>query len=99
MQITKHEVEHVARLARLELTEAEKEEFSRQLSSILSYMEKLNTYDTEGVEPTATVLGEVNVFREDEVRPSLPVDRALANAPEQADGCFVVPKIIEERQA
>lgn len=99
MQISKTEVEKVAKLARLELTEAEKEEFSRQLSSILTYMEKLNTYDTEGVEPTATVLGEVNVFREDEVRPSLPVDRALANAPEQSDGCFVVPKIIEERQA
>ncbi len=99
MNITKQEVEHVAKLARLELTEAEKDAFGRQLSSILTYMETLNTYDTEGVEPTATVLGEVNVFREDEVRPSLPVDRALANAPDRADGFFVVPKIIEERKA
>ncbi|GIW54427.1 MAG: aspartyl/glutamyl-tRNA(Asn/Gln) amidotransferase subunit C [Nitrospiraceae bacterium] len=97
MRISQAEVEKVARLARLELTEAEKDAFGRQLSSILTYMEKLNTYDTAGVEPTATVLGEVNVFREDEVRPSLPVDRALANAPEQADGFFVVPKILEDR--
>jgi aspartyl-tRNA(Asn)/glutamyl-tRNA(Gln) amidotransferase subunit C len=99
MKITKQEVEHVAKLARLELTEAEKDAFGRQLSSILTYMEKLNTYDTAGVEPTATLLGEVNVFREDEVRPSLPADRALANAPDRADGFFVVPKIIEERKA
>jgi aspartyl-tRNA(Asn)/glutamyl-tRNA(Gln) amidotransferase subunit C len=97
MRISQAEVEKVAKLARLELTEAEKDAFGRQLSSILTYMEKLNTYDTTGVEPTATVLGEVNVFREDEVRPSLPADRALANAPEQADGLFIVPKILEDR--
>ncbi|MEW6246183.1 MAG: Asp-tRNA(Asn)/Glu-tRNA(Gln) amidotransferase subunit GatC [Nitrospirota bacterium] len=97
MQISKAEVEKVAKLARLELTEAEKDAFGRQLSTILTYMEKLNTYDTEGVEPTATVLGEVNVFREDVVRPSLPVDRALANAPDREEGYFRVPKILEDR--
>ncbi len=96
-KISKDEVEKVAKLARLELTEAEKDAFGRQLSAILAYVETLNTYDTTGVEPTATVLGEVNVFREDAVLPSLPVDRALANAPEQADGFFVVPKILEDR--
>jgi aspartyl-tRNA(Asn)/glutamyl-tRNA(Gln) amidotransferase subunit C len=58
----------------------------------------LKQYNTAGVEPTATVLGQVNVFRPDDVRPSLSVDRALANAPESADGFFVVPKIIEDRQ-
>ncbi len=96
-KISKDEVEKVAKLARLDLTEAEKDAFGRQLSAVLTYMEKLKTYDTTGVEPTATVLGEVNVFREDVVHPSLPADRALANAPEQVDGFFVVPKILEDR--
>jgi aspartyl-tRNA(Asn)/glutamyl-tRNA(Gln) amidotransferase subunit C len=96
MEITKQEVENVAKLARLEITQAEKETFAKQLSQILTHVEKLNQYDTSGVEPTATVLGQTNVFREDEVKPSLTVDQALANAPDrQADG-FAVPKIIEE---
>jgi aspartyl-tRNA(Asn)/glutamyl-tRNA(Gln) amidotransferase subunit C len=97
MEITKQEVEKVAKLARLEITEAEKEAFAKQLSQILTHVEKLKQYDTTGIEPTATVLGQVNVFRDDVIRPSLPVDKALANAPEcEADG-FSVPKIIEER--
>lgn len=95
MEITKQEVEKVAKLARLEITPAENEAFARQLSQILTHVEKLKQYDTKGIEPTATVLGQVNVFREDVVRPSLPVDKALGNAPErEADG-FSVPKIIE----
>ena len=97
MQITKEEVEKVARLARLELTEVEKTAFTKQLSQILTHVETLKQYDTAGVEPTATVLGQVNVFRADEVRPSLLVERAMANAPESVEGYFVVPKIIEER--
>ena len=97
MQITKEEVEKVARLARLELTEVEKTAFTKQLSQILTHVETLKQYDTAGVEPTATVLGQVNVFRADEVRPSLSVERAMANAPESVEGYFVVPKIIEER--
>ncbi len=97
MRISKDEVEKVARLARLEITEAEKDAFSEQLSSILTYMGQLDAWDTEGVEPTATVLEQANVFRDDVVRPSLPVEQALANAPEQADGFFSVPRIIEER--
>ncbi len=97
MRITKHDVEHVAKLARLEITETEKAAFSQQLSGILTYVEKLNQLKTEGVEPTATVLGQTNVFREDKSRPSLPVEKALANAPEQAGGFFVVPKIISEQ--
>lgn len=96
MRITKDIVEHVARLARLEITETEKEAFTRQLSDILTYVEQLNELNTEGVEPTATVLGQTNVFREDVARPSLPVEKALANAPETEDGFFVVPKIINE---
>ena len=95
MEITKQEVEKVAKLARLEVTEVEKVAFAKQLSQILTHVETLNRYDTQGVEPTSTVLGQVNVFREDVVRPSLPTDKALANAPErEADG-FCVPKIIE----
>ena len=97
MKISKQEVEHVAKLARLEITETEKEAFSQQLSAILTYVEKLNQLKTEGVEPTATVLGQTNVFREDKARPSLPVEKAVANAPESADGFFVVPKIISEQ--
>ena len=97
MQITKEEVEKVAKLARLELTEVEKAAFTKQLSQILTYVETLKQYDTAGVEPTATVLGQVNVFRSDEVQPCLSVEQALANAPESAEGYFVVPKIIEVR--
>lgn len=95
MQITKEQVEKVAKLARLQVTEAEKDVFATQLSQILTHVGKLNEYDTKGIEPLATVMGQVNVFREDVARPSLPTDKALANAPErEADG-FGVPKIIE----
>jgi len=97
MEITKQEVENVAKLARLELTEVEKTAFAKQLSQILTYVETLKQYDTTGVEPTATVLGQVNVSRPDEVRPSLSVEKAVANAPETSEGFFIVPKIIEER--
>ena len=98
MAITRQEVEHVAKLARLEITDAEKEAFSQQLSAILSYVEQLNTVDTAGVEPTATVVEQTNVFRDDSLRPSLSVDKALSNAPESQDGYFIVPKIIEQRE-
>ena len=97
MQISRQDVEKVAQLARLAVTSAEKDTFAKQLSQILTHVDKLNEYDTTGVEPTATVMGQVNVFREDVIRPSLSSDKALANAPErEADG-FVVPKILEER--
>ena len=98
MEITKQEGEKVAKLARLEVTEGEQAAFAKQLSQILTHVETLKQYDTTGVEPTATVLGQVNVFRPDSVRPSLPVDCAVDNAPESADGFFLVPKIIEDRQ-
>lgn len=97
MKISLDDVEKVAKLARLEVSPAEKEAFAKQLSQILTHVETLKQYDTKGVEPTATVLGQVNVFREDVVRPSLPVDKALANAPERDSDGFSVPRIIEER--
>ena len=95
MEITKADVEHVAKLARLEITETERDAFSKQLSAILTYVEKLKALDTSGVEPTATVLEQTNVFREDKARPSLPVEKALANAPESESGHFRVPRILE----
>lgn len=95
MKITKQEVEHVAKLARLELSEQEKEKLTDQLSGILTYVETLNSLDTKGVEPTSHVLDIKNVMRDDAARPSLPQERALANAPEKAAGHYKVPKIIE----
>ena len=97
MEISKEQVEHVAKLARLEVSEDEKAMFARQLSAILTYMDQLKEVDTEGVEPTATVLPTENVWREDAVKPSLTQEQALANAPDKADGFFRVPKIIEDR--
>ena len=99
MEITKQEVEKVAKLARLQLTDIEKAAFAKQLSQILTHVDTLKQYDTIGVEPTATVPGQANVFRPDMARPSLSVECVVANAPESADGFFVVPKIIEDRQS
>jgi len=89
------EIGHIALLARLELSEEEKDLFSRQLGSIIQYIEKLNELDTESVEPTAHILPLHNVFREDEVQPSLPREMALQNAPERNERFYRVPKIIE----
>ncbi len=95
MKISKQEVEHVAKLARLELSEEEKEKLTDQLSNILTYVEKLNELDTTGIEPTSHVLDIRNVMRDDVAAPSLPQERALANAPDKAAGHYKVPKIIE----
>jgi aspartyl-tRNA(Asn)/glutamyl-tRNA(Gln) amidotransferase subunit C len=95
-KIAKSEVEHVARLARLELTEEEKERMTAQLDSILGYIDKLNELDTSHVEPTTTVIPMVSVMREDEARPCLKQDEALANAPDRDDAFFRVPRIIED---
>lgn len=97
MKIGREEVEHVALLARLYLTEEEKDVFAKQLSQILDHIAHLNRYETAGVEPTTTVTGQVNVFREDVVRSSLLVEQTLANAPEREGDGFCVPKIIDER--
>jgi aspartyl-tRNA(Asn)/glutamyl-tRNA(Gln) amidotransferase subunit C len=94
-KITREEVEHVARLARLALSAEEKAEMTAQLDAILAYMDKLNEVDTTGVEPTTTVIPMVSVMRDDAVRPSLSQDEALANAPDREDSFFRVPRIIE----
>ncbi len=95
MKITRQEVEHVAALARLELSEQEQEKLTAQLSNILTYVEKLNELDTKDVAPTSHVMDITNIMREDTPGESLPQDRALANAPDKAAGHYKVPKIIE----
>jgi aspartyl-tRNA(Asn)/glutamyl-tRNA(Gln) amidotransferase subunit C len=94
MPLTPETVKQVAHLARLTLRDDEVELFTKQLNGILNYVEKLDELDTTDVPPMAHVLELHNAFREDEVRDSLPVEEALANAPEQQRQAFVVPKII-----
>ncbi|HET6641699.1 MAG TPA: Asp-tRNA(Asn)/Glu-tRNA(Gln) amidotransferase subunit GatC [Gaiellaceae bacterium] len=91
MAITRDEVLHVARLARLELRDDEIARFTEQLSAILEAVAKVSELDLSDVEPTAHPLDLVNVWSEDEPRPCLPVDEALANAPEREAGFFKVP--------
>ena len=89
------DVKYVAHLARIALTPDEQEKFGAQLSNILGYIEKLNQLDVSQIEPTAHAVPLVNVFRPDEVRPSLSNEEALRNAPASANGLFMVPKIVE----
>lgn len=95
MNITKKDVEHIALLSRLKLTEEEKETFVKQLSGILTHVEKLNEVNTNGIEPTSHVVKMHNVMRDDAVTVSLPVEKVLANAPDSTEEFFRVPKIIE----
>jgi len=95
LKITKDEVTHVARLARLEFTEAEAEKFTSQLNNILMYMDMLNRVDTTGVAPMTHAIAQQNAFREDTVTPSLGRDLTLANAPDARGDFFRVPKVIE----
>ncbi len=91
MSISRDDVLHVARLARLELTGAEVERFQEQLSAILDAVGTVAELDLTGVEPTSHPLDVVNVWAEDAPRPSLPVDEALANAPDRDGRFFRVP--------
>lgn len=91
----KLDVERIAQLARLALTDSEREKFATQLASILSYVEKLKELDTSGVEPTSHVVAIGNVMRVDKVSPSLAKDVALMNAPDKTGDFYRVPKIIE----
>ncbi|HIC93053.1 MAG TPA: Asp-tRNA(Asn)/Glu-tRNA(Gln) amidotransferase subunit GatC [Anaerolineae bacterium] len=95
MKLTRAEVNHIAELAKLELTEEEKEKFREQLSAILGYAEMLQRLDTEAIPPTATVLPLRNVMRPDEAEPSLPLEDILANAPQAEDSYFKVQAILE----
>lgn len=89
------DVKYIAHLARLQLTPEEEKKLGAQLGGILGYIEKLKELDVTGVEPTAHAVPMTNVTRPDEVRPSLPHDDAMRNAPAQTNGLFIVPKIVE----
>jgi len=95
VKLSRAEVEHIAELAKLSLTEEEKEKFREQLSAILEYAEILQRLDTEAIPPTATVLPLRNVMVADEVKPSFPREDILANAPQAENGCFKVRAILE----
>jgi len=95
-KIDEPQVRKVARLSRLELTEAEVEEFTGQLSAILDYVEKMNELDTANVEPLAHCLPISNVFRADSVKESLGTEKTLANAPQRDGEFFKVPKILDD---
>ncbi len=94
MTLSLAEVEHIASLARLQLTEEEKARYCEQLSAILDYMAKLRQLDTSDLEPTATVLPLRTVLRADEVRPSLRPEASLSNAPEAEAQMFRVPPVL-----
>jgi aspartyl-tRNA(Asn)/glutamyl-tRNA(Gln) amidotransferase subunit C len=93
-KITRDEVRHVAGLARLELAEQEEERMTEQMNQILSYMDKLNELDTAEIEPMTHAIQLTNVFRADEVRPSMDREGVLSNAPESDGVSFIVPKVI-----
>lgn len=95
MGIDRKEVEHVALLSRLKLTDEEIDRFTEQLGGILDYVKKLDEVDTSQVPPMSHAIDVSNVWREDEIRPSLSVPEVLANAPEREEEFFKVPKVTE----
>ncbi len=95
MAATEIDVKYVANLARLTLSPEEEQKIGAQLGNILGYIEKLRELDVSEVQPTAHAVPLINVMRPDEVRPSLPTEEALRNAPAKANGLFLVPKIVE----
>jgi aspartyl-tRNA(Asn)/glutamyl-tRNA(Gln) amidotransferase subunit C len=95
LKLSAQEVEHVAHLARLEITPKEKEKFTAQLNDILGYIDKLNELDTKGVEPMSHAIAVTNAFREDKVLDSIGRETTLANAPDARGEFFRVPKVID----
>jgi len=98
-KIDSEQVRKVAKLSRLDLTDAEVEQYSDQLSAILGYVEKMNELDTDNVEPLAHSLPVTNCFREDVVKESLGTEKAIANAPQSDEQYFKVPKILDDSSA
>jgi len=94
MRLTADEVRKVAALARLELSDAEVDQFADELSSILDYIEQLGEVDVAGLEPMAHAMDRINVFADDAPRDSLPREAALANAPKQDGECFLAPAVL-----
>ncbi|MDP4095114.1 MAG: Asp-tRNA(Asn)/Glu-tRNA(Gln) amidotransferase subunit GatC [Bacillota bacterium] len=95
MKITQDIIEHIADLARLNLSEAEKEKLTIEMANIVAYVDKLNELDTTDVPPTSHVKPVHNIFREDIAGKSYDRDKILANAPSHEEGCFKVPKVVE----
>ena len=95
MNIDKQTLNKIAHLARLEFDEKDSEKLLQEMSNIISFVDKLNEVDTEGVEPLTTMSHEINALREDEVKPHLSHERALKNAPKKDDDYFRVPKVLE----
>ena len=96
MSVTRKDVEYIASLARLKFKDEELENFTHQLNEILNYIEKLNELDTENVEPLSHPVENSNVFRSDELKPSIPREEALKNAPDYTEEFFSVPKVISQ---
>jgi len=94
--LSREEVRHIAKLARLKLTEEEVEKFQQQLSEVLNYMRVLNDVETKDIEPTAQVTGLENVFREDEVSPSLEPQQVLSGAPAREGNLFKTGVVLEK---
>lgn len=97
MKLSQQEVEHIATLARLRLTDIEKEKYAEQLSSILDYVDKLGTVDTTNIEPTSQVTGLTNITRQDNIEDSGIAEELVASAPLNRDGFIVIPKIFENK--
>jgi aspartyl-tRNA(Asn)/glutamyl-tRNA(Gln) amidotransferase subunit C len=95
LKLSSQEVEYVAHLARLEITDKEKDKFTAQLNDILLYIDKLNELNTKGVEPMSHAIAVTNAFREDNIVDSIGTKKSLANAPDARGEFFRVPKVIE----
>ncbi len=96
MKLSREEVLHIAHLARIELKEEEVEKFRSQLSEILTFVEKLNELNTEGIDPKFSVIPPENVLREDILGLSLPREKVFMNAPETDGEYFIVPKVVKK---
>lgn len=96
MSVTRKDVEYIASLSKLKFEENELDNFTHQLNDILAYVEKLNELDTENVEPLSHPVENNNVFREDELKPSISTEEALKNSPNKTEEFFRVPKVINQ---
>lgn len=95
MALTREDIDSVAHLSRLELTEDEKEKLTGHINRLLDNFQTLQELNTDGIEPTSHVIPVANVMRKDEARPSLPPDQVTVNGPQVAEDCFVVPRVVE----
>ncbi len=94
-QLNKKDIENVANLSRLQLSEDEKDKLIVHINRLLENFGELAELNTDGVEPTSHTIPVFNVFRKDEVKPSVPVEDVISNGPQVADNCFVVPRVVE----